>query len=294
MLMRKKILAALSAVAISTIAATGVAASETSLPTIGVRSQGMGNAFVAVANDVNAIAWNPAGLAFVEDQQIEINHQDLFDLGADANYAAYAQKKFGFGWLHIDSGSGFLLGGGDFTQDLYIFSGSQQLDPQTYVGASFKWHRQKFSAPGVVLNNTPADDYDADGYSFDVGAIYRVDEATNVAITIYDIIGEIKSGGPSGDSDNLDPNVTIGFARKPNPNTTFALQISRLGEESYVHVGLEKKLENQLTVRAGLDDEVFTAGLGFTHEKWDFDYSFKNKVSLGLDKTQRFGARVHF
>ena len=40
-----------------------VQASAQSLDTIGTRAQGMGGAFVGVADDASAVYWNPAGLA---------------------------------------------------------------------------------------------------------------------------------------------------------------------------------------------------------------------------------------
>ena len=36
----------------------------------GVRSMGMGGAFIAVADDVNTVYWNPAGLSDVREPQI--------------------------------------------------------------------------------------------------------------------------------------------------------------------------------------------------------------------------------
>jgi len=269
-------------------------------PTIGVRGQAMGNSFVAVANDISAIGWNPAGLAFVEDQQGQIAHSDLYQLGIDYNYVAYAQNKFGVGWGHIDSGS-FLMGGGDFTQDMFIFSGSQQVDPQTYLGASLKWHRQKYNPPSA--NTTRASEVSpsywalsADGFSLDVGAMYLVDEVTTVGAAVYDLFGEIKTKNSdrADSSDNLKPNICIGISRRTQPDTLYSLQISRLGEESTVHFGFEKQIQQELVIRAGVDDEVFTAGLGFLHEDWEINYSYKNETSLGLEETQRFGAIVHF
>jgi hypothetical protein len=35
----------------------------------GARSQGMGGAFTAVADDVNALTWNPAGIAFLKTRK---------------------------------------------------------------------------------------------------------------------------------------------------------------------------------------------------------------------------------
>lgn len=272
-------------------------------PTIGVRGQAMGNAFVAVANDINAIGWNPAGLAMIKDRQAQVSHTDLYQLGVDYNYVAFAQHGFGVGWAHIDSGD-FLMGGGDFTQDMYLISGAEQMDPQTYVGASLKWHRQKYAPPGTVdSDRLPSGSsgeissmaLSADGFSIDVGALYLVDEATTVGASIYDLFGEIKTkNDDDADSDNLNPNIVVGFSRAPREDSLYSLQISHLGEESTVHLGMERKIQEELILRAGVDDEVVTAGFGFIRNEWELNYSYKNKTSVGLEQTQRFGAIVHF
>src|SRR5258705_452634 len=41
---------------------------------IGARAVGMGEAFVAVANDPSAIYWNPAGLASLQRRELSISH----------------------------------------------------------------------------------------------------------------------------------------------------------------------------------------------------------------------------
>ena len=301
MLMRKICVKGLYAALIVLVGCTMAKADNyLGLPSIGVRGQSMGNAFVAVANDISAIGWNPAGLSFVKDQQGQVAHSDLYQLGVDYNYAAYAQNKFGVGWVHIDSGS-FLMGGGDYTQDMFIFSGSQQMDPQTYIGASLKWHKQKYNPPPST--GSRADEVDAsyyalsgDGYSLDIGALYLVDEVTTVGAAIYDLFGELKTKNSPKDSseDSLKPNICIGIARHTRPDTLYSLQISRLGEESTVHIGFERQLQEELILRAGIDDEVFTAGLGLLHNEWEINYAYKNETSLGLEETQRFGAIVHF
>jgi hypothetical protein len=48
---------------ISLIALSGAAASAQAIEQVGARAQGMGGAFVAVANDSTATWWNPAGIA---------------------------------------------------------------------------------------------------------------------------------------------------------------------------------------------------------------------------------------
>src|SRR5258705_994367 len=41
---------------------------------VGARAVGLGESFVAVANDPSAIYWNPAGLASLQRQEIELSH----------------------------------------------------------------------------------------------------------------------------------------------------------------------------------------------------------------------------
>lgn len=70
------------------------------------RAAGMGEAFVAVADDVSAIYWNPAGLAFQEDRQFtsmyakwlpQFNLDDLYYL-----FGAYRQSIRGLGTVGIN------------------------------------------------------------------------------------------------------------------------------------------------------------------------------------------------
>jgi hypothetical protein len=272
-------------------------------PTPGERAQAMGNAFVAVANDTNAIFWNPAGMALIKDRQAQISHTDLYGLGIDYNYIAYGQNCYGAAWAHIDSGS-FLLGsdragggGGDYSQDMYIVSYAKKMDPQTYIGASLKWNQQKYTPPSTILAQaTQVAGLSGDGFSIDVGVLYKVDEATTLGATIRDLFGEFKTKNPINptNGDNYDPNMSVGFSRQANKDTLYAVQITNLGKESSVHFGIEKKIQPEFILRGGLDDEIVTAGLGFVRNEWEINYSYKNKTGLGLDQTQRFGAIVHF
>jgi len=60
--------------------------------TIGVDAAalGMSKTVVATTNNVNAIYWNPAGLAGIEDYQGSLMHASYFAGIANYNYAAFA------------------------------------------------------------------------------------------------------------------------------------------------------------------------------------------------------------
>jgi opacity protein-like surface antigen len=57
---------------------------------VGARPIGMGEAFVAGANDINSIYWNPAGLIEINDRQATFMQNFWFE-GINAEYLAYAQ-----------------------------------------------------------------------------------------------------------------------------------------------------------------------------------------------------------
>ena len=75
---------------------------------VGVRGIGMGNAFIAGANDISAIYWNPGGLAWMERPEALLTH---INMPAEVNYDlvsfAYPLRDIGtfgvsFGVLHMD------------------------------------------------------------------------------------------------------------------------------------------------------------------------------------------------
>jgi hypothetical protein len=69
----------------------------------GARPAGMGEAFTAVADDVNAVAWNPAGLGYLPSPQFTAMHTQWFQ-GADYEFLA-AAYPYGWGTLGIGAAS---------------------------------------------------------------------------------------------------------------------------------------------------------------------------------------------
>ena len=58
----------------------------------GARASGMGEAFVALADDATAVFWNPAGLAFQQGKEITLMHANWlpqFDSDLFYDFAAY-------------------------------------------------------------------------------------------------------------------------------------------------------------------------------------------------------------
>jgi hypothetical protein len=57
---------------------------------VGARALGMGEAYVAVADDPSAAYWNPAGLVFLRQQEVQAMHAEQFGQIVNHDYVSYA------------------------------------------------------------------------------------------------------------------------------------------------------------------------------------------------------------
>ena len=77
---------------------SGTTASQFLKINVGPRAIGMGGAFTSVADDINSMYWNPAGLSRMYSREAYFNHVDwISDVNLD--YAAFAMDLSGFGTL---------------------------------------------------------------------------------------------------------------------------------------------------------------------------------------------------
>ena len=64
---------------------------------VGVRAMGMGNAFVAVANDYTATYWNPAGLTLINQSEVSA---DLYHIKFNNEVYLYREYHIGRSIFH--------------------------------------------------------------------------------------------------------------------------------------------------------------------------------------------------
>ena len=91
----------------------------------GSRPAGMGGAFAGIANDINTIFWNPAGLTSVRDRELTaMQHFSFADINNQT--VGYAQRSERFTW-----GASFL---GSFTEIERRISPTKEPDSTVTVG----------------------------------------------------------------------------------------------------------------------------------------------------------------
>jgi len=142
---------------------------------VGSRPVAMGEAFVAVADDINALYWNPSGLSLSEGKQVIFTHTEWFQ-AIRYEYLAYCQPAFGgtigtgITYLYITDIerrdlAGVLLGTTVPANDLAIaVSYAKTLSERLNLGGTVK------------IINQQLDDKSALGIAADLGLQYKLNK----------------------------------------------------------------------------------------------------------------------
>jgi len=263
---------------------------------VGARPLAMGEAYVALADDISAIYWNPAGLVQLEQPEVGFTYNRWFE---DIGYHF-------FGYSHpIDDSvlafSIYYLGGGDIdgsddagvptgdvsAYDLALaFSYSRKLIKGLSGGLNFKFIKEKL------------DDEVANALAFDLAALYKTGvDNLNVAINIQNIGTRIKF---IRESASLPLNFRFGLAYKlfPTNPLTLTLDFNKLNNESiYAGLGAESWITDYIAVRIGgkfdpdIKDRV-RFGLGLKRKNLVLDYAYTPHKILG--DTHQFSIGLYF
>ncbi|MGF1670446.1 MAG: PorV/PorQ family protein [Balneolaceae bacterium] len=209
----------------------------------GARALGMGSAYSAIAADVTAAYWNPAGLADVESIDIAYMHSERFAGVVSYDYGAVALPlRTGDAVLAI---SFFRQGVDNIKNTLNAFDKERNL-PRENAEAFFEEfsvadlaffltyakrinERLSWGASAKVVNHSIGPFADAWGYSLDIAARYKIGK-TFVALNAIDVttmmkfwtVNESAFGDfeetfqdeiPSGQNERVLPTVRLGAGR---------------------------------------------------------------------------------
>ncbi len=245
----------------------------------GVRAEGMGGAFWALADDISAIDFNPAGLAQVQERQFEGFYKLLYsgvDVGLHTVYAGIGIpiKRLGTFGLRVQE-TGFFL----------------QSQRSIKLAHGFELAEGIFFGYGLNGYNLSQKDY-GQGWTagLDLGMFARVHRFWSAGFYVHNInlprIGESELPRVLAFGLGFSPtpgiHSTLGFSKEPGMRTRIAL-----GQEFEI-------IPQYLTLRAGASTEPvsFSFGLGSGVERVRVDYALKTHPVLPL--THNFGVLVKF
>jgi len=270
---------------------------------VGSRPVAMGGAFVAAADDINALYWNPAGLSLAEGKQVIFTQTEWFQ-AIRYEYLAYCQPAFGgtigtgITYLYITdierrNLAGTLLGTTVPANDLAIaVSYAKKLSERLNLGGTVK------------IINQQLDDKSALGVAADLGLQYKLNkEGLVMGLALQNMGYEapfVLEASP------LPMNLKVGIANKTaDSKLTFAADLNYsildsiwavgAGIEYWVHpvfairtgYKYNSAINNTLGALAGL-----TCGAGFKIGILGIDYALVPYGDLGF--THRISVVVEF
>lgn len=251
----------------------------------GARYEAQGGAAVADATGIDALYWNPAGLAETKRKKISFAHNNYIQ-GIRNNYLAYvvpSQRNgvAGFSFYHVDLGDiprtevdaagNAVVGLGNFTAADMALAASygKALFEKCSVGITGKYIRSRIES------------VDADAWALDGGIRFQLVDALSVGLAVKNFGSKIKF---RSQKDDLPLTYKFGMAYQ----TRLASLRCRIGADMsipaqnkiYYNGGAEVWWNDFIAIRVGHDNrnqdvgEWFTAGFGIQLKEWNFDYAF--------------------
>lgn len=284
-----------------TLCATGVTwagiakyAGEFTALGAGGRALGMGGAFVAVANDVTAGYWNPAGLSHISYPQMMLMHDEQFGSLVNYDYGAVALPfgantslglsviRVGVDDIHNTQNAGIDANGNilNYNDPNFNPGNLSRIDQSrvTYFSAAdwafyFTYSRREsenFSyGANVKVIRRELGDVSATGIGFDVGIRYTPMDDLVLGANLQDVTTTFLAWS-NGTNEQISPTMKLGtvyfleaFGGRFGPavdvdirfeNRQYASMVN-LGPVSFdVHSGLEYQFKNLIALRAGYSD----------------------------------------
>ncbi|MGD8779575.1 MAG: PorV/PorQ family protein [Ignavibacteria bacterium] len=294
---------------------------------VGGRALGMGGAHVALACDVTAGYWNPAGLASLDYPQISLMHEEHFGDLVNYNYGAVAipydnDMSLGISAIRLgvdgipDTRNALInrVTGETITDitdpnailDYSRISEFSNTDWALYLTFAKRQSEDFYWGANVKIIKRDIAEYGATGIGFDVGGLYKATDKLTLGANLQDITTTLVAWD-TGRNELISPTAKIGAAyelRFLGGNLTPAIDLDlRFENREFAanfnigpvsadfHGGLEYDYKNVFAIRAGYNDvKQFTIGAGIKLPKLNIDYSFarfNEEDSDGLPDSHR-------
>jgi hypothetical protein len=281
-------------------AASTKSAIDLGIAGVGARPMGMGKSFVAIADDVNAVILNPAGLAFQESWGVTsmstklLNRVDYKMMGG---IYPTQHGTFGIGYIALTTPAGYLTTDRDSLASAtpisygssmliasYAYDMNKQISGnnlgQVAVGGNLKFINNKFE--GI-------DNASASGMEADLAVLIKPQEKLTLGANFQNFLMVFNGGKidwSSGSSENIPSVFKLGAAYQARPNLLVSLDsdLQFSGDKPLLfHAGVEWNPYPLVALRAGIDQNVagtgtasnLTLGTSVNFKGFTFDYAYR-------------------
>jgi len=270
----------------------------------GARANAMGESFCAVADDINALYWNPAGIAQIQKRECTFMYSDWLE-EIKYNYLAYVHPGQIMGGIMggaitlLDSGSIDKYGDSpDSKQGTYDgkdvalgISYGRQMMNNCNLGGTLKYIQRRI------------DGNKSTGFALDIGCLYKPKiENLTLGVVIQNFGPKLKAFVKEKDS--LPLNFKVGGAYKLLDNAlTLSLDVNFPSDnDTNFNLGVEYWYKQIIAIRTGYktltkhelksSDLTFGAGFRLPTTGIELDYAYCDYDDLG--KTHRVSLLTKF
>jgi len=257
---------------------------------VGAKAVGMGESYVAAADDVYASYWNPAGLIHVETNQLGFMHNEWFE-GIRYEFLGYVHPIGDLGTL---AATVSYVSMGDLEKTNELGESEGQFHPyDILVGLSFGKRLNESISLGVNAKflQEKIDEEKAQAFAADIGALYFIPDSGLILGLNVQHLGTKMTF--IEESFSLPLNVKIGAAyRLIDGALTFATDVNQPTDSDLnMGLGVEYKIAGVVNLRAGYrytagGNDLGTAsglraGIGVEVRDYKLDYAFVPYGELG-------------
>lgn len=258
----------------------------------GARPAAMGNAFVGVADDINAINYNPAGLAGLTKNELQFNQNNLFD-GIVANNINFVLQ---FSDMQAENIKNFgVLGGGISFIDYGRLNGRDALGNDTgefgaadrLISVSYGKALNSLVSFGITGKEVRQEIYGikASGFSFDGGIMFtHAIDKVNIGLAVQNLGAKISF---DKEEEALPMNFAAGASLMlAKDRLLLAADINKpVYNYYYWNIGTEYWLTQVLTLRLGYTTKHdigngLSSGLGINLREFDFSFLPVSELSI--------------
>lgn len=278
----------------------------------GAKSAGMGGAYLTLCEDSSSVYWNPANLVNLRrENSISSMYTNRFNLDINNHFLAYARKinnekrildAFGIGITAVITPD-IPKTERDSTTNRIITTSHSFKDSQGALFLSAAKNITKKFSIGTTLKliQHKLDKNTAKGVSSDIGLLFKMNKDLVLGLNLQDIIGvDIKWNSESSHKDKIPLNIKAGISFAiMKENLLIAFDINkRKNRKEMLNVGIEAKLLEQLSLRAGFGqygekekiEDCLSGGLTLILNNISIDYAYNihtlgdsHLVSLNLE-----------
>ena len=235
---------------------------------IGAKPISLGGAFTSLANNSNAIYYNPAGISQIPFREVSIFYSPApFGLKELANGSVNYVEPTKFGTFGLSAKTyGFEL----YKEITVTATYSNNYKKKIFYGANVNYYNLKIQNYGS-----------ASTFGVDIGGLAYLTDFLRWGFAAFNL-----NRPKIGTQDDKLPQVyRTGVSIQPRKELNFVLDIEKdTRYTTSVKAGIEYSLYDMIDLRAGIGTEPtkFSGGVGLYYSIFEIDYGFYNHQDLGL------------